>query len=218
MRRVVSVVVSVLCAVGAAGLSAPSASADVTSYTKSTSFTKTKSFYSAPLARCVRVRVTGTMSAFYVRSTQTYPTPADYQSLQDPRVRDLTMRVTTTRTCASGSSRAQVTKATLRQSYYYWKCSSNPSISVGYPWSVGLSVTPTCGEEKVAKRATTYGADNSRYTQYNSGVKAEWDKLSYGKTSTNVSSCIHGVADVTVYRSNRSDSVKFDMGNICITV
>ncbi|WP_299441444.1 hypothetical protein [uncultured Phycicoccus sp.] len=213
-----SVAVSVLSAVGMAVLAAPSASADVTSYTKTRTFEKTKNFYSAPLSRCVRVKITGTMSAFYVRSTQTYPTPADYQSLQDPRLEDLTMQVTTTDTCFDGSPRENVTKATLRQSYYYWKCSSNPGISVGYPWSVGLSVTPTCGEEKVAKRSTTYSDNGSRYTQYNSGVKAEWDKLSSGPTSTDVSSCIHGVADVTVYRPGKSDSVKFDMGNICITV
>lgn len=216
-KKLMSVVVALLTTTGIAVATAPSASADTTSYTITKSFTRTKKFYSSPLSRCVRVKVTGKMSAFYVRSTQTYPTPADYQSLQDPEIKDLTMQVTTTVNC-SDTTRAKVTKATLRQSYYYWKCSANPALSVSYPWSASVSVTPTCGDEKVAKRSTTYGADGSRYTQYNSGVKATWDKLSYGKTSTDVKSCVHGVADVTVYRSTKSDSVKYDMGDICIVV
>lgn len=194
------------------------AAAGVTSKTITKSFTKKSSFYSTPLSRCVHTRITGKMSAFYVRSTQDYPTPADYQSLQDPRVKNLTMTVRTTRTCTAGAAKANVTKATLRQSYYYWKCSSNPSISVSYPWSVGVSATPTCGDEKVARRATTYDVKRAKYVQYNSGVRATWDKLSYGETSTKVKSCLHGVSDVTIYRANISDSVRRNMGNICIVV
>ena len=194
------------------------ASATTTSKTITKPFTRTAAFYSAPLSRCVHMKVTGTLSAFYVRDSTTYPTPADYQSLQDPKVRDLTMKVWITRTCTAGSAAATVTKATLRQSYYYWKCSSNPSISVSYPWSVGVSATPTCGDEKVARRATTYGTRNTSYAQYNSGVRASWDKLSYGETNTDVKSCLHGVSDVTIYRSNISDSVRRNMGDICIVV
>lgn len=217
MRRVMSVVVALLTCTGVAVATAPAASAATTSYTITKSFTKTKKFYSTPLSRCIRVKITGTMSAFYVRSTQTYPTPADYQSLQDPKIKDLTMQVTTTTNCSS-TTRATVTKATLRQSYYYWKCSANPNLSVSYPWSASVSITPSCGDEKVAKRSTTYGSTGSRYEQFNSGVKATWDKLSYGKTSTDVKSCVHGVADVTAYRTTRSDSVKYDLGDICIVV
>ena len=194
------------------------AAAGVTSKTITKSFTKKSSFYSSPLSRCVHTKITGEMSAFYVRSTQSYPTPADYQSLQDPRVKDLTMTVRTTRTCAAGSARAKVTKATLHQSYYYWKCSSDPSISVSYPWSVGVSATPTCGNEKVARRTTTYDVRRAKFVQYNSGVRATWDKLSYGETSTKAKSCLHGISDVTIYRANISDSVRRGMGKICIVV
>lgn len=218
MKRVLSVALLSLGMIGVTTLTAPPASADVTSYTITKSFTRAKKFYSAPLGRCLRVKVTGSMSAFYVRSTEGPPTPADYQSLQDPELKNLTLRLTTTDTCFDGSPRERVKKATMRQSYYYWKCSANPSISVSAPWSAGVSITPSCGDEKVARRSTTYTTRASRFTQYNSGVKAEWDKLSYGPTSTVVKSCVHGFVDVTAYVGTKSDSFLHNMGDICIKV
>jgi hypothetical protein len=54
-------------------------------------------------------------------------------------------------------------KVTYRNYYYGYTCSFNPSFSAGAPWSVGVGVTPECGEETVAK----YGASESRTRRTN---------------------------------------------------
>jgi hypothetical protein len=78
--------------------------------------------------------------------------------ITDPRVVDPSMLVTTKKSCDDNAEVKKYHRAnTVRYNSYYYghSCSYNPSFNVGYPWSVGVGITPDCGEKKVARLGDT---------------------------------------------------------------
>ena len=183
--------------------------------TKSVNYSKTKNIYSPAIKRCIRVTATGKMSVSYLRTTDYLG--GDYQSLTNPKLTSMKLSVVTTKTCSS-STRAAVSKLQMTQAYSYYKCDGDVSYSVGYPWSAGISWTYTCGNVKAMKRTTSYSSGSS-FSQSNSNIVGTVHKVSYGVTSSTVTSCVAASALVTAwYPSTNSDTMKFGLGSICISV
>ncbi len=77
-----------------------------------------------------------------------------YATIHTPRVVDPYMLVTLKKSCDDNAALKRKHGANFvgYNNYFYgYKCSYNPSFSVAFPWSIGVGVTPDCGDEKVAR-------------------------------------------------------------------
>lgn len=96
---------------------------------------------------CLDVRYTGKLEArTYVQNRKRF--------LDRPKMKQMTLSVVTRRDCSATSPvKKRNTFDTIEYStaLYGHDCSFDPSFSAGFPWSVGVSVTPDCGNERVAK-------------------------------------------------------------------
>ena len=71
-----------------------------------------------------------------------------------------------------------LTRIDLRQDWSGFACSFNPSLQFSFPWAVGVSFWPTCGNRTLAQHSSSCsgkGFDGYKCTQFNSG-----DKLKFG--------------------------------------
>lgn len=103
---------------------------------------------------CLGVYVTARLKATYTRRAGSQSVVSE---LSKPTINDPAMQVTVKKTCDDNSplkTRHRANKISYKNLYYGYTCSFDPSFNVGVPWSVGVGVTPDCGDETVAQ----YGA------------------------------------------------------------
>lgn len=128
---------------------------------------------------CLGVYMRATVKATMTTSYTVGGTPV--YKLHSPRLVDPYMLVTTKRSCDDSSlvkRRHSINKLTHRMMAYGYKCSYDPSYSVGFPWSVGVGATPDCGNERVAQFGQTQGRARRKYRfeLVTEGFAMGWDQ------------------------------------------
>lgn len=139
-------------------------------------------FISKPLKACMFVDVAGTLKAHHRNAYSAGPTTPDPKVFLWSNLRmekpKLTMQTGSLAHTLTGLS-CNLTKpikfeqATLEQQWYEGSCSLTATITAGVPWSISVSPTRTCGNHKVADRATTYQSA-AKYAQHNSGYPVHY--------------------------------------------
>jgi len=175
---------------------APSARA-ATWTTVNTSYAHYTDFYSTPLGMCLHIGLDGV-----VRFEQSGT------SKRNPRIVNPHIYVITKQTCARTSGLVYTsTGADMTQEWFHHTCSTSFTISAGFPWSVGVTATRTCGNHRVAERESSPRASGSSgFDQYNTGSPVSWSSSSV---------CLDMVAAVVVYKGGRSDSVAIPDVEVC---
>jgi len=195
----------------------PLPSADAAT-TYSTSFKRVKTWYSAPLKRCFRTTLTGTLRATYWhvgagKSTAFY--------FGKPEIVSPVMKVKVLANCSSKKA-ATVKKLALRQYYYDRSCKYTPSLSAGASTtgalSIGVSVTSACKTFKTAYRASTYGSGKS-FSQYTTGARVTWkNKRKFwqgGGKKTSI--CVTGEYQLQAYvTATKDDLLKYRFSDLCV--
>lgn len=152
-----TVLVASLALLGPATASEPGAEARA-SETVSRSYSSYRYAYVPQFNLCLGVYVTAQLKAKYTRRAGSQTVVSE---LASPTINDPAMQVTVKKTCDDNSplkSRHRANKISYKNLYYGYTCSYNPSYSVSVPWSVGVGVTPDCGDESVVQ----YGARDER--------------------------------------------------------
>jgi len=175
---------------------APPASA-ATWTTVRTSYLHMTDFYSQPLGMCLHVGVDGSVQFEQSGSSKRNP------AIVNPHI-----YVVTKQTCARTSPLVYTsTGADLVQSWFHHSCSTSFTISGGFPWSVGVTATRTCGNHTVAERdSAPRKSGGSGFDQYNTGSPVHWSSSS---------TCLEVVESVVVYKGGRSDSVAVPDWEVC---
>lgn len=149
---VVAVAAALLTLLSSAGT--PATASAETSGTRSTVSRAYSAYRMAWVSKfnlCMAVYVTGTMKA--TRYTEPVEGGA-WVRISHPRIVDPSMQVTLKESCDDNAEVKRYHRAStisLKSYYYGFRCSYTPTYSVGAPWSVGVGVTPDCGEKKVAR-------------------------------------------------------------------
>lgn len=181
----------------------------------SKNYYSTTSHYSKALKRCITTHLTGKLEYRWWRKVPNSSHKdiwIDRVRLKSPR-----MGIVVRTNCHRDGIPAKLSKASLSQRFYDSKCDTTTAVSATMPFAVGLSVTRKCGKFRVAKRSSTYGANDHHYWQNNSGrpVTFKPDGLSAKPYPGHKNVCARADALVTVYRGNESDSFsKHD--NVCV--
>jgi hypothetical protein len=107
----------------------------------------------------------------------------------------------------------------LGQAWTGYSCSYNPSLSVAFPWSVGVSFWPTCGDRNQAEYHHRYSGTYTFYEQFNSG-----DPSSFGDYDSVIPiggkpkpPCLGLYVYGTAYEKNVSDSYVSSPKQVCLT-
>lgn len=132
---------------------------------------------------CLSVYVTSTLRATYKRSAVSQGV---VKTLKSPRIVDPDMQVTFRKSCDDNSEykrRHRVNTFGYHNFYYGHTCSYDPSFNVGFPWSVGVGITPDCGDERVARYGITEtGVRGDRGYRFN--LVTEGQAFSWGQSDS----------------------------------
>ena len=117
-----------------------------------------------------------------------------YATIHTPRVVDPYMLVTLKKKCDDNAllKRKHTANFVSYNNYFYgYKCSYNPSFSVAFPWSVGVGVTPDCGDEKVARHGDRQPNARRayRFEVSSEGYAFRWDQQKTHTQPANLSLC-----------------------------
>lgn len=129
---------------------------------------------------CLGIYIVGHVRAN--KSTTTTIGGEQFQHLTKPRIIDPYMLVTTKKSCDDSSSvkkRHRMNQFTWRTYGYGYKCSYDPSYSFAVPWSVGVGITPDCGDERVVRFGQTQKRGTTRTYRFEletDGVAFGWDQ------------------------------------------
>ncbi|GAA1543461.1 hypothetical protein GCM10009678_27680 [Actinomadura kijaniata] len=162
-------------------------------------------FYSKPLKKAMKVRVSGKLR--YVRNAYKFNRGIRVR-FHDPTLVEPKLTLATATKCSGGRA-AKVSKARILQLWYDWNCKSSVGVVLGRgsQFGVSLSGTRSCGRTKVASRSTGYGA-GSGFVQHNTGAPVGW---SWGRDGKGIKKggkiCVRGDAGATIWTGNRSDTV-----------
>jgi hypothetical protein len=108
-----------------------------------------------------------------------------FKKLHEPRLIDPYMLVTTKRSCDDSSEpkfHHRANSISYHHYFYGYTCSYDPSFNYSPPWSVGVGVTPDCGEERVARLGDhqTNARDAYRFELETNGYAFGWDDSDSG--------------------------------------
>lgn len=158
---------------------------------------------------CHRVTVDGKISY----STSSYISSAGHRVTKyySPKVVQPRVRVWNYKYCYSTVQR--LSKLSVTQSYSSYQCSLNPSLSASVPFALGLSITPSCGQTRVAYDNADYNVAGSYYVMNNSGTKATFPSYN---TALSTGPCFQPQVTLRVYRGSRSDNVMMNMQRVCL--
>jgi len=217
-------VVAFATAIASGVLAAPPATAEssktVASGAVTRDFTVQGTFRSADIKRCLIVFLSGTAKADWAEIqmipsyTNNYDTTT-YYSLYSPRLYRPRLAVLVYDKCGSGRKLKKLTQLTFRQSYYATLCTENVSIglSASTSFSVGLSVTPSCGRVKVAERESFSQKKRSDYVQSHTGTVITWKLVDEVRTSPSAAKDMKVCIDPFVY-VNAAVGGNFDNGDV----
>ncbi|WP_433018272.1 hypothetical protein [Kribbella sp. CA-294648] len=176
---------SAALAMVAVGIVTPTAAFANTSKPNVDSFTISKWLAFPELMLCLKYSVTGTMTYKAVRygPIEGY---IDYH-LENLQVTAPKLTVTAYRydSASHGCTRKSTTwlKLQVQHAYKGYGCSFNPSISVQFPFAVGVGFWPSCGEKKLGQWTSDYGAAGN-WTQYNSSARIHFAQQSWYQSQT----------------------------------
>jgi hypothetical protein len=172
--------------------------------TRSKAYLVAQDFSSSALAMCVHVEVDGTIQ-YQIGSSVS----GTYHQYRNPKLLNPSISAYTKSSCSrTAGSVYTATGADLTQRWYVHSCGWHPSISVGFPWSVSVSVTPNCGSEDVGVRTTAPRATGSaQFAQFNSGSPVSWSNTTVFTNHI----CLDAIATATVYKGSRSDTFTMDV-------
>ncbi len=160
---------------------------------------------------CLRVVSKAKLRVTFKRLADADDEHRDVYRYSNPRIRDVSTTVTTYKTCNFDKP---VKLRSIRISQFYsianrQFCSLNPSLSLGLPWSVSLSVAPTCSASAKSAIGTpnpqlVTSSTNSFKDAYSGAIggwpdAAEWV---YEDEATKV--CVFPSANVTVMRDGKN--------------
>lgn len=187
------------------------------SYNRSYSQSSTK-WHKVDSTLCLRVQSSQRVT---VRFTYyDHKIGADEMTFTHPRISYPKATVNTYRTCSTSSPR---TVSKLRITHRYATASSTyctvtPSLNASFPWGLGVSITPSCGERKNARQLAypTHGRE-SKYSDSTDAVIATWPKLGGSMTSSKRRNwCYQATVDVYVVRGTSGKSVpRITTGSQC---
>jgi hypothetical protein len=149
---------------------------------------------------CLGVYVTG-----QVRATKTLE-PIEggtWMRLSSPHLVDPDMQITVKQTCDDSSApktRHRANVVAYNHIFYGHTCSYDPSFSASLPWGVGVSVTPDCGDERVARHGDRQGnARNAyRFRLDTQGYAFGWNDRASDTVPTNIKLCLSAAANITL--------------------
>ena len=162
---------------------------------------------------CATVKLTGQM-----RGTVTYVHGPrnDRIRLRKPRLANPSLSASYAY-CTRPHAR-KVTSSTVTQMWHYARCKWNPSIGVSTPYSIGVSVTPTCGNFRVA-RASAKGGKGYGAALRVTGETASWNRTeTYPVRNAKYTTCVRAAATVKVRIGNTTYArgKPVDFGNVCL--
>lgn len=170
-------------------------------------------FISHPLNICAVFTASGTIS-YTVRTDALDHLYYSNQKLNAPRLSvHIDAYSRKFRDCAPSK---RVSKMRIGQHWSGYSCSFNPSISATFPWGVGISGWPNCGDREQAAYTTGYGAGTGA-NQNNSGSPSSFGNLNNVLRAPCYGIFVSGV----FYEGNNSDS--YNAGNspgaqkVCLT-
>jgi hypothetical protein len=204
------VAVAFATALASSFLAAPPATAGSSTTIASGAVTKDfsvqGSFRSTDIKRCLIVFLSGTVTANWseiqmVPSYSNNYSNTTYYSLYSPKLLKPRLAVLVYDKCGSGRKLKKLTQLTFRQSYYATLCTENVSIglSASTSFSLGLSVTPSCGQVKVAERESFSQKKRSSYAQSNTGTVITWKTVDEVRTSPSAAKDMKVCIDPFVY-------------------
>jgi len=191
--------------------------------TYSTGFSRSKTWYSAPLHRYFKITMTGTLTA------TVWSEPAGHffeYYFGKPHIKSPVMKVAVYRDSAMRHAVA-LHRLELSQYYYDRSCKTKPSfsasVSTSKALSIGVSVTTECNTFQTAYRQSTYGS-SSHYSQYTSGSdvvwknkKVSWPQSPLGNKKASHTICVTGEFEMQPYLNQSTDDLlKFRFSDICL--
>lgn len=166
----------------------------------STKYSISQTVRSADLKTCFTVAETGTMSAVGTPYKQGFFWSKE--ELQAPKISISAYSCTT-------KKGKKLKKVQLEQSWYDVACHNSFSFGAS-TWGVEVSVTPSCGKEKVAYRKTVY-TNVTHATQSNSGFDVTFN----GRDSARW--CTQPLVEFTAYIGSKSDTIQIkNTSKVCI--
>ena len=175
------------------------------------SYSKSYCFTSSPLHRAMKVTLSGKVR--YKRHSYKF-NRGIRTTFHDPTLINPKATLKTYTKCSNGTAKS-VSKASIDQIWYDWKCKTSVSVFVGIPWQAGIGATRSCGSTKRAHRSTGYGKGSS-FTQNNSGAPVRWDWGSDGKVIDEGGKiCLHADGAATAWVGNTSDMVSRAL-DVCV--
>ncbi len=128
-----------------------------TTYSRTVTSTKWVSLSS--IGTCAKVTMSAT--AKFTIATRAGGTLHVYDNrrLEKPRITVATFRNESG--CSAVFPPTSVTKLTMTQRWYDYRCGGSLSMTAGLPWAVGVGGTYSCGSVKRATATTSYGSGSS---------------------------------------------------------
>ena len=214
MRKfVTAAMVAILACTGVAIPAPPAAAlpASGATYTRTTATFDDVKWVKVDRTLCLRVVSKAKLRVTFKRLADADDEHRDAYRYSNPRIRSVSTTVKTYRKCNFDKP---VKLKSMRISQFYsisngQFCSLNPSLSIGLPWSVSLSVAPTCSASEKSAIGTpepqlVTSSSNSFKDKY-SGAIGGWPGASgwvYEDEATKV--CVYPSATVTVLRDGKN--------------
>jgi hypothetical protein len=172
---------------------------------------------------CAGVYVTAQMKA------DVYFTPIEggaYVDMVNPRIVNPSMLVTLKKSCddsAEVKRRHAANQVSYNYFYYGYKCSYDPSFTVAIPWSIGVGITPDCGDERVARHGDRHKRARRayRFELDTDGMAFRWSQKKTHTQPTTLTMCT-SVASYLVFKDTegavrRKVQKKVGFSDACVT-
>jgi hypothetical protein len=107
----------------------------------------------------------------------------------------------------------------MGQHWTGYACSYNPSISIGFPWAIGVGFWPSCGSRDQADYEHNYTGTSSHYKMYNSGDPASFGTYySIGVPSRHPAPPCYGFyVTASASKGQASDDYDSGTGELCLS-
>ena len=172
-------------------------------------FSQTRDIWVESFNTCLRVWVRGTMVA---TKETTYNGETAYWRLKEPRLRDMYIEAWLKTSCDDNAGyKSPVREFRMRQMGYHRDCDYNLGYSVSLPFSVSVTSTPDCGDNKTANMGRTWTGAGDKYHFGEigvDGVAAGWNDATGYTSYGDVTLCARLAAAFYMESAQKSVWVK----------
>lgn len=188
------------------------------STTASRAFSSTATFYSDDISACIKVTLSGTLTA--TASTRTVKGGKTYH-LQATVLKSPKVNVNSYVDCYSTKGR-KLSGVVFTQRYYATQCSINTSAGIGISASgfgISVAATPTCGTISLAERNTSdfRNTSDSTYQESNTGTAVKWTYADSNSTDPKkVKLCIEPISTFRAYVGSTNDGGTLRFPSSCV--